>query len=365
MHSETNHSKFVRHLQKNRVAFAAVCALTLASCSAATGDELTASGARADAGPEGAADPGMLAPGGPGTGATDPGSTPDAGGGGGGGAGGSIGSDAASGGGGSAPAVDSGSGGGSGPVADSGSGGGGGGGKTGFDAGGGGGKTGTDAGGGGGGGVVDSGSGGVVDSGSGGGTGTTTMTSIGKHVMTWYSFQDNTPVNSAISASGRPLIPYISVALPFRFLKGFGGTMNYGDKLYVEFLAGKTMPNGLKHTGWVQIDDYCGDGGSDAYCFQTMGGVSYPNVDLFIGDFTKSGMDPKACTGPAGSGTELTNVSSGTPGSAWIGSYGGSTLGSGKCGDFTTAKSQQGSCWDYTPPVTSCSGCSTTSCSSW
>jgi hypothetical protein len=198
--------------------------------------------------------------------------------------------------------------------------------------------------------------------------GPTTKSPLGKYVVTWYSFQDNTPVNSALSASGRKLIPYISVAVPFRLLKPFGGKLNYGDRLYIQFLDGRTMPNGIKHTGWVQIDDFCGDSGDDSYCFQSVGGVSYPNTDLYIGDFTKSGMDPKACSGPAGSGQELTNVSTGDPGAAWIGDYGGRALGSGKCGDLSTAKPQQAGCWDYTPPASSasdCAGCASWSCTSW
>lgn len=188
--------------------------------------------------------------------------------------------------------------------------------------------------------------------------------SLGKHVMTWYSFQDNTPVNSALTASGRPPLPYISVAVPFRFLKKFGGTLNYGDKLYVDFLNGRTMPNGIKHTGWVQLDDFCGDSGDDSYCFQKVGGIKYPNVDLYIGDFIKSGMDPITCIGPAGNGQELTNLSVGDPGSDWVINYGSSTLGSGKCGDLATAEAQQ-SCWDYTPPPVSCSDCTIDFCSSW
>ncbi len=195
-----------------------------------------------------------------------------------------------------------------------------------------------------------------------------TKTPLGKYVITWYSFQDNTPVNSALSASGRKLIPYVSIAVPFRLLKDFGGKMNYGDHLYLEFLDGRTMPNGLKHTGWVQIDDFCGDSGDDSYCFQSVGGTKYPNTDLYIGDFTKSGMSPTSCTGPAGSGQELTNVSSGTPGSKWIGDYGGKALGPGKCGDLSTAKPAHGACWDYTPPASSasdCAGCASFSCTSW
>lgn len=206
---------------------------------------------------------------------------------------------------------------------------------------------------------------GGTDSGS---TTPATKSPLGKYVVTWYSFQDNTPVNSSLSASGRKLIPYISVAVPFRLLKPFGGKMNYGDKLYIDFLHGRTMPNGLKHSGWVQIDDYCGDGGDDSYCFQDVGGTKYPNTDLYIGDFTKSGMSPSACSGPAGSGQELTSVSTGDAGSEWIGDYGGRALGTGKCGDISTAKPQQGSCWDYTPPASSasdCATCTSASCTSW
>jgi len=198
--------------------------------------------------------------------------------------------------------------------------------------------------------------------------GTATKTLLGKYVVTWYTFQDNTPVNSGLSASGRKLVPYISVAIPFRFLKPFGGKLNYGDKLYVQFLDGRTMPNGTKHTGWVQIDDYCGDSGDDSYCYQSVGGSKYPNCDLYLGDFTKSGMSPTSCSGPAGTGQELTTLSTGTPGSEWIADYGGRALGTGKCGDISTAKPQQGSCWDYTPPASSaseCASCTSASCTSW
>ncbi len=198
--------------------------------------------------------------------------------------------------------------------------------------------------------------------------GPSTKTPLGKYVLTWYSFQDNTPVNSAISGSGRKLLPYLSVAIPFRLLKPFGGRLNYGDKLYVAFLQGRTMPNGTKHTGWVQVDDFCGDSGDDSYCYQSVGGSKYPNVDLYIGDFTKSGMSPSSCTGPAGSGQELTAVSTGTPGGEWSADYGGNALGPGKCGDLSTAKPAHGSCWDYTPPASSaseCASCTSSSCTSW
>ncbi len=197
-----------------------------------------------------------------------------------------------------------------------------------------------------------------------------TLTALGKFVMTWYSFQDNTPVNSSISSSGRKLLPYISVAVPFTQLKGCAGEpvknctgkLSYGDKIYVEFLHDRVMPNGAKHTGWVEVDDYCGDSNDDAYCYQKVGGKKYPNVDLYIGDFVKSGMGPKNgdCTGPAGTGQELTNVSSGSPGSAFVTNYGGSALGTGKCGDKTTARKQQdgpkgpgtNACWGYDDQTT-------------
>jgi len=194
---------------------------------------------------------------------------------------------------------------------------------------------------------------------------TVTKSPLGKYVVTWYSFQDNTPVNSSLSASGRELIPYVSVAVPFRLLKAFGGSLDYGDKLYIEFLDGRAMPNGKKHSGWVQIDDFCGDSGDDSYCFQTVSGTKYPNTDLYIGDFTKSGMDPSACTGPAGSGQELTNVSTGAPCDAWSADYGGRALGTGTCGDEPSAQARQSGCWNYTPPASSasmCSGCTHTSC---
>lgn len=176
-------------------------------------------------------------------------------------------------------------------------------------------------------------------------------TPLGDFVMTWYSFQDNTPCNSMAAGSGRPLVPYVSVAVPFRLLKSKGGKLNYGDTLFVKFLEGRTMPNGTKHTGWVQVDDFCGDGGDDSYCYQTVGGVKYPNVDLYVGDFTKAAI---ACGGgrdrPVGTGQEKTQVMAGTPPPGkFVTNYGGAARGPGKCGDCTGAKRQQACEWHYTP----------------
>ena len=172
-------------------------------------------------------------------------------------------------------------------------------------------------------------------------------TKLGTYVLTWYSFQDNTPCNSVATASGRPLIPFVSVAVPFRLLKTKGGTLDYGDRLFVKFLEGRVMPNGKKHSGWVQIDDFCGDGGQDSYCFQTVSGTKYPNIDLYIGDYTKSGTNC-GYTGPAGSGQEVTDVFTGTP-AVFETDYGGAATGSGKCGDCAAAREQQKCQWHYTP----------------
>lgn len=172
---------------------------------------------------------------------------------------------------------------------------------------------------------------------------------LGDYVMTWYTFQDNTPCNTTATASGRPLIPYVSVAVPFRLLKSKGGTLNYGDKLFLSYLQNRAMPNGTKHTGWVQIDDFCGDHGDDSYCYQTYKNKKYPNVDLYVGDYTKSGIKC-ADNGPPGSGQELTKVSVGEPAAGqWITNYGGAARGKGKCGDCKGAKTEQKCDWHYTP----------------
>jgi hypothetical protein len=203
-------------------------------------------------------------------------------------------------------------------------------------------------------------------------------TKLAQHVLTWYTFQDNTPVNSLFSGSGRALKPYVSVAVPRRELKSGGGTLNYGDKLYVAFLAGRMMPNGSRHTGWVQIDDFCGDAGDDSYCYQTVAQGKFPNVDLYLGDFLKTGMmaSPTGdCYGPAGSGTELTDVYGGDPRSSFVTDYGGAVLGTGKCGDKASARLQQkgvntpgeSGCWGYDAQdsESDCSMCTKESCASW
>ena len=182
------------------------------------------------------------------------------------------------------------------------------------------------------------------------------LKALGKYTLTFYSFQDNTPVNSMFSASGHILIPFVSVALPFTQIKNCAGekppkgktcdgTLNYGDKIFVDFLKGRKMPNGMLHTGWVLVDDYCGDGHDDSYCYQDPGdGTNHPIVDIYIGDFSKSGMMPTGsdeCSGTVGNGGQLINVSIGNPGSMFLMDYGGAALGTGKCGDRQAARDQQ------------------------
>lgn len=202
-------------------------------------------------------------------------------------------------------------------------------------------------GGGGGGGTPDAGR---CVRGKGGPQAGTSGSRLGTHALTWYSFQDNTPCNTTATSSGCGLTPYVSAALPFRFLKQFGGSFEYGDQVHVKFLEGRTMPNGKKHTGWVRIDDFCGDGGNDTYCFQTIDGTRYPNVDIYIGDYATSGM--KCNGGPAGSGLEKTEVAYGpAPPGKFVSDYGGNaTYAHAKKCDCADARKRQESCnWHYTP----------------
>jgi hypothetical protein len=185
-------------------------------------------------------------------------------------------------------------------------------------------------------------------------------------VVTAYSFQDNSACNSVMTASGRTLVPYVSVALPRRFLQETGGgPFALGDTIFVSFLEGRTMPSGRAHTGWVRIDTFCGDHGDDAYCFQH----GKPNVDVFIGDWPASGMTCLAddlgafgtgsFAGPAGSGQEDTVVYFGPapPGALAI-DYGGRAMGAGPCGDCAFGRTvQPPACWHYDPGTTNVEYC--------
>jgi hypothetical protein len=186
----------------------------------------------------------------------------------------------------------------------------------------------------------------------------TELTAWGAAVMTVYTFQDNSACSSIMSASGRPLVPYRSVALPFRYLTGMGdGPFTLGDSIHVDFLEGREMPDGQQHDGWVIVDDFCGDGGDDTYCLQH----GLPNVDLYVGDWAESGMSCEArdaeswgtgtFAGPGGDGEEAVVVSFGpAPAGSPRASYGGAALGEGNCGDCTFGQTvQPAACWHYDP----------------
>lgn len=186
----------------------------------------------------------------------------------------------------------------------------------------------------------------------------------GKNVyaLTWYSFQDNTPTNSANSSSGRTLVPYVSVAPPFRMLKKFGGPLEYGDWLFCDFLQGRKMPNGV-HTGYVRVDDFCGDNNDDSYCFYKVPGESnkVPGLDIYIGDITTSGYSTTGkCDGPAGDGvTKVQVYRANSPIQANLRSdgYGTRAKGTGRCGDWQSAKREHGNCHFYKAPSSSVKWC--------
>ncbi len=170
----------------------------------------------------------------------------------------------------------------------------------------------------------------------------------GKMIMTFFDFDTTTPANANSSSSGASLIPYVSCAVPFRFLKSKGGgPFEIGDWIKLKFLEGRVMPNKKKHTGWVKITTFCGDSNIDSYCIKTVDGQSSPttnaygSVDLYIGEWKSSGQKcngDSTAQGPAGNGLQLTEVYAGPPPSGQaIESYGGKAIGSGQCNNVVQA----------------------------
>lgn len=185
-------------------------------------------------------------------------------------------------------------------------------------------------------------------------------------VVTFYSFQDNSACNSTMTASGLPLVPYVSVAVPFRFLEDEGdGPFTLGDEIFVDFLVGRAMPDGSSHSGWVRIDDFCGDNYDDSYCLQD----GDPNIDLYVGDWANADIECIAqdqeafgtgtFSGPAGSGQEPTDVFFGpAPAGGIAESYGGLAMGEGNCGDCEFGRTiQPPACWHYDPGSTNIEWC--------
>lgn len=167
----------------------------------------------------------------------------------------------------------------------------------------------------------------------------------GNAIITTFTFENNTPANANTSASSKPLVPFVSVALPFKFMKEKGGgPFSYGDWLYLKFLDGKRVGIGASaktHTGWVRLDTYCGDSNRYDYCIKDYNGKKYTKIDLYIGPFKKSGqkcMGDGSTTGPAGKGEEFTEVKYGPPPTGkGVESYGIPAKGPGKCNDVVAA----------------------------
>ena len=135
---------------------------------------------------------------------------------------------------------------------------------------------------------------------------------IGNVMQTYYSRDNNTPAGTNTSASGELMIPYVSCALPFSFFtEKSGGPYGYGDWFELDSLRGQQLPNGKKHTGFLQAVTYCGDFDDFTYCIKDHNGKKYSSIDVYIGPFKGSGQkcDGKgSTTGPAGSGLTFTGV---------------------------------------------------------
>lgn len=188
--------------------------------------------------------------------------------------------------------------------------------------------------------------------------------------MTVYSYQSNTPCNSASKAcywrDDLRLIPFVSVAVPSRLFAQSetrgdrtssypSNGLTFGDVLFLSHLKGRSMPNGKIHTGFVQITDICGDDHNQDYCFTNEGHVK---LDLYVGDWTK--ISTSGCSNPSGSGLDDTIVRRATReeiATQLIKDYGGEALGSGSCGDCGVAQQQMTACWHYTPPASTKQWC--------
>lgn len=175
-------------------------------------------------------------------------------------------------------------------------------------------------------------------------------------MLSWYSWQNNSPCNSRISSSGKPLVPYKHVAVP----KSMHGAFPLGTKLFIDGLRGKSTA-GETHSGWVEVADTCEETGSTTCYFQPP--KSLPLVKLYIGDFTKAkakclGTMSRAPKIGINYGTskqwslplETTISCRRTPTASersFNRGYGGSAMGNSKfkCGDCSAAKTQLGSCY--------------------
>lgn len=170
--------------------------------------------------------------------------------------------------------------------------------------------------------------------------------------VSWYSWQNNSPCNSSVSASGKALVPFKHIAIPVKLAK----TYPIGTRIFIDGLKGKSTA-GETHSGWVEVADTCADG--VAPCYTSSG---KPICRLYIGDYTKS---KASCLASSRSRAPPIMFRKGTS-TAWqlpldtvisckknpsVGeramtrNYGGSAKGPGKCGDCNATKTQLGSCY--------------------
>jgi len=169
---------------------------------------------------------------------------------------------------------------------------------------------------------------------------------LGNAILTQFTFENNTPCCSMSSAWGKPLIPFVSCSLMFRYLKDKkGGPFKAGDQIFCKALQGKKMPNGKTHSGWLRIATFCGDMGDDEYCAQSKNGKRYPLVDVYVGSFQASGSvcdGQGSVTGYVGDGNLMSEIRGGpapsgdpaaTEGKRGDAPYGGKPFGTCKCND--------------------------------
>jgi len=120
------------------------------------------------------------------------------------------------------------------------------------------------------------------------------------------------------------------------------------------------MPNGV-HTGYVRVDDFCGDNSNDSYCFYKVGKKKVPGIDIYIGDITTSGYSTSGkCDGPAGNGktaVKLYIAGNAPENMRRTDGYGTRAKGTGRCGDHQSARREHGSCYFYKAPESSVKWC--------
>lgn len=183
--------------------------------------------------------------------------------------------------------------------------------------------------------------------------------------LSWYSWQNNRPCNTAISSTGKQLVPFRSIAIP----KSMERAYPIGTQLFIDGLKGKSTAGMETHSGWVEVADFCQEGAS-VTCYMNPPN-SIPIVRLYIGDFQKA---HATCTGTTSRAPSIA-INYGTS-KAWFlpmsttisckkkpalgerafnRNYGGAAVGSGGvCGMCTTGKTVLGACYHSPLGTKSC-----------